>query len=65
MDAGTHDNIKIFWIKVIDNTIHIFKHFAKWFLEPLLKFIVDKCAGDSINYFIADVVCNMIFLKYI
>ncbi|KAJ3665343.1 hypothetical protein Zmor_000841 [Zophobas morio] len=56
LNPETHSNIKIFWIKVIDNTIHIFKHFAKWFLEPLLKFIVDKCAGNSLNYFITDVV---------
>ncbi|KAJ3652171.1 hypothetical protein Zmor_018159 [Zophobas morio] len=56
LNPKTHSNIKIFWIKVIDNMIHIFKDFAKWFLEPLLKFIVDKCAGNGLNYFIIDVV---------
>lgn len=43
-------------MKVIDNTLQYFNPFAKQFLEPLLQFIVDGCAGESINYFLMDVV---------
>ncbi|XP_008199943.2 DNA-dependent protein kinase catalytic subunit [Tribolium castaneum] len=56
LDENTAVNVKIFWVKVIDNTIHIFKHFSKYFTEPLLKFIVDRSAGEVMNYFVADVV---------
>ncbi|KAJ8918257.1 hypothetical protein NQ315_014127 [Exocentrus adspersus] len=53
----THKNIKLFLVKVIDNMIEIFNYYSKWFLEPLLQFVVDRCAGDNLNYFITDVIC--------
>lgn len=56
LNEDTSINVKLFWVKAIDNTVHIFKHFAKYFTEPLLKFIVDRCAGSSFNYFVNDVV---------
>ncbi|XP_066140487.1 DNA-dependent protein kinase catalytic subunit-like [Euwallacea fornicatus] len=56
LDSNTHPNIKIFWIKVIDNMIHIFRHFAKYFVEPLLQFLNNKVAGNSLNYFVSDVI---------
>lgn len=61
MDTKTHRNIKIFLVKIIDNMIDIFTHYSKWFLEPLLQFVIDKCAGDTINYFITDVVSIIVF----
>ncbi|CAG9767394.1 unnamed protein product [Ceutorhynchus assimilis] len=56
LNPNTHKNIKFFWIKVIDNMIHIFRHFAKYFTEPLLQFLNDKTAGNDLNYFISDVI---------
>ncbi|KAJ8958549.1 hypothetical protein NQ314_006388 [Rhamnusium bicolor] len=56
LSRDTHRNIKIFLVKVIDNMIVIFNHYSNWFLEPLMQFIVDKCAGNEINYFVTDVI---------
>ncbi|XP_066255512.1 DNA-dependent protein kinase catalytic subunit-like [Euwallacea similis] len=56
LNPHTHPNIKIFWVKVIDNMIHIFRYFAKYFVEPLLQFLNDKVAGSSLNYFVSDVI---------
>lgn len=56
MDPETHVNVKIFLVQIIDNQFDIFTHYSKSFIEPLLRFIIDKCAGDTINYFVADVV---------
>ncbi|XP_030758783.1 DNA-dependent protein kinase catalytic subunit-like [Sitophilus oryzae] len=56
LHPSTPKNVKLFWIKVIDNTHYIFRHFAKYFMEPLMQFLVDKVAGDEINYFVSDVV---------
>lgn len=56
LNPKTHANVKIFLVKVIDNMIDIFTPYSRWFIECLLQFIVDKCAGDTINYFVADVV---------
>ncbi|CAH1962380.1 unnamed protein product [Acanthoscelides obtectus] len=55
VNKETHKNVKMFLVKVIDNMIHIFDYYPKWFLLPLMQFIVDECAGSNINYFVADV----------
>ncbi|XP_044756993.1 DNA-dependent protein kinase catalytic subunit-like isoform X2 [Coccinella septempunctata] len=49
-------NVRIFLVKIIENTSHIFSNYSKWFLTPIMKFIVDKCAGDEMNFFITDLV---------
>ncbi|KAH1016070.1 hypothetical protein HUJ04_007350, partial [Dendroctonus ponderosae] len=56
LNPNTHANIKIFWVKVIDNMIHIFTHFSRLFVEPLLQFLNDKIAGHSLNYFVSDMI---------
>ncbi|XP_050298315.1 DNA-dependent protein kinase catalytic subunit-like isoform X2 [Anthonomus grandis grandis] len=56
LNPATHKNIKIFWVKVIDNMVHIFRHFAKYFMLPLLQFLDEKIAGDDLNYFVTDVI---------
>lgn len=56
MTESTHTNIKIFLAKVIENTKQFFAFFAKWFYEPVMKLIVDGCAGISINFFTYDLV---------
>ncbi|KAG5877906.1 hypothetical protein JTB14_011622 [Gonioctena quinquepunctata] len=55
LNENTHRNVKIFLVKVIENMPEIFGHYSKWFLEPLMQFVVQKCAGDGINYFVTDV----------
>ncbi|XP_023014378.2 DNA-dependent protein kinase catalytic subunit [Leptinotarsa decemlineata] len=55
LNEKTHNNVKIFLVKVIDNMKDIFSNYSKWFLEPLMQFVVDKCAGNEINYFVTDV----------
>lgn len=59
LNPKTHKNIKIFWVKVIDNMEHVFRFFARYFVEPLLQFLNDKIAGSTMNYFVTDVVSNI------
>ncbi|KAK9874531.1 hypothetical protein WA026_005374 [Henosepilachna vigintioctopunctata] len=56
MNNSTSVNAKIFLMKIIENTSHIFINYSNYFLAPVLKFLVDKCAGDDINFFITDLV---------
>ncbi|CAH1171231.1 unnamed protein product [Phaedon cochleariae] len=56
LNEKTHNNVKIFLVKVIDNMMHIFTPYSKWFLEPLMLFVTNKCAGEGINYFVTDVI---------
>lgn len=49
-------NVRLFFAKVVYNLEHIFKYYAKWFFAPIMKIVVDKCAGDSINYFVTEMV---------
>lgn len=56
LDSSTPINVKIFFARVIHNMKHIFKHYARYFFEPVAKFIIDKCAGNNINYLVADLV---------
>ncbi|XP_045466048.1 DNA-dependent protein kinase catalytic subunit-like isoform X2 [Harmonia axyridis] len=56
MNDTTPLNVRIFLIKVIENTSHAFFRYSKWFLAPVMKFIADKCAGDEMNFFISDLV---------
>lgn len=52
----TPKNTKIFLVKMIENTSHFFIHFARWFSEPIMHFILDGCAGSVLNYFVTDLV---------
>ncbi|KAF7267164.1 hypothetical protein GWI33_019585 [Rhynchophorus ferrugineus] len=60
LDPSTHKNVKLFWIKVIQNKNNIFKHFAAYFIKPLLQFLIDKVAGDDLNYYVTDVVTILV-----
>ncbi|XP_056648968.1 DNA-dependent protein kinase catalytic subunit-like isoform X1 [Diorhabda sublineata] len=55
LNKNTHKNVKIFLVKIIDNSLEIFSFYAKWFLEPLIQFVVENSAGCTINYFVSDV----------
>lgn len=63
MSDSTHVNVKIFLIKIIENTKPIFACYAKWFYEPLIKFIIDGCAGNCINFFTYDLVSEQDYFK--
>lgn len=56
MSPTTHNNVRIFFGKVIHNTSPVFKPYAKWFLAPIIKLIADGCVGSKINFFITDLV---------
>ncbi|KAK4881292.1 hypothetical protein RN001_004611 [Aquatica leii] len=56
MAQDTHNNVKIFLVKVIHNRQDIFKYYAKFFYAPILKFISDGVIGNNINFFVTDLV---------
>lgn len=55
-----HKNVRLFLAKLVDNCREIFCNFANYFMEPILKLIVDKCAGEKINFFITDLVAMLL-----
>lgn len=63
LNKETHKNIKCFFMRVIDNLEEIFEKYSKYFLEPLLVFLEEKCAGSEINYFVSDVVSHFKLLS--
>ena len=60
LDPGQHKNVKLFLAKLVDNCREIFCNFASFFMEPILQLIVDKCAGEKINFFITDLVAMLL-----
>ena len=58
MDPSTHDNIKLFLLRLILNCNEIFEPFARYFLVDVLSIITTEnlWANDSsLNYFFIDV----------
>lgn len=49
-------NSKIFLVKLIINCETYFEPYAKHWLDPIMQFVLDKHLGNSLNYFIIDVV---------
>lgn len=49
-------NSKILILKLMINCETNFKPYAKYWLSPILQFILNKHLGDSLNYFVTDVV---------
>lgn len=56
LNNSTSKNVKIFIAKVIENMQETFKIYAKWFIEPIIKLIVDGNSGVGISFFTADLV---------
>ncbi|KAB0800482.1 hypothetical protein PPYR_06222 [Photinus pyralis] len=54
--SDVHKNVKIFLIKVIHNSQDTFKYFAKYLYGPIIQAITDCVFGNSINFFINDMV---------
>jgi DNA-dependent protein kinase catalytic subunit len=55
----THENVKLFLIRSIVNTQHVFKCYAKFWYTPLLSFLVNStslCTDGYIDYFTLDLV---------
>lgn len=44
-DVNMHQNIKIFWMTVIDNCRHWFRYYAPTLVKTILKFLVDYSRG--------------------
>lgn len=55
-----HKNAKILLTKIIHNTQHIFKVYAKLFLPAIVKLICEGCFGVELNYFIYDLVTMLL-----
>uniref|UniRef100_T1IKI7 DNA-dependent protein kinase catalytic subunit CC3 domain-containing protein n=1 Tax=Strigamia maritima TaxID=126957 RepID=T1IKI7_STRMM len=51
----THENVKLFVIKLILNNSKIFEPFAKFLLEPLMQMIINGVTGGRLNYMTNDV----------
>uniref|UniRef100_A0A1B0CHQ8 DNA-dependent protein kinase catalytic subunit CC3 domain-containing protein n=1 Tax=Lutzomyia longipalpis TaxID=7200 RepID=A0A1B0CHQ8_LUTLO len=51
-----HKNVRIFLCKLVDNCRSVFKYYCCVLMEPLMEFIVDECAGSTLNSFITDLV---------
>lgn len=49
-------NSKKMLIKLIVNCEVNFKPYAKFWLSPIMKFILDEHLGKNFNYFLTDVV---------
>lgn len=54
-DKNKHSNIRIFLTKIIINLEDIFHHYKDDLLLPLMKIILDQCAGTKLNYFYLDI----------
>jgi hypothetical protein len=57
--ADTHENVKLFLVRSIVNTQHVFKSYAKFWYSPLLDFLVKSsslCNDGYIDYFTLDLV---------
>lgn len=54
-----HRNVKIFLTNLIYNCKDIFKHYAYWFVAPIMKIIVDGHFGADMNFFVIDLVSKI------
>ena len=59
-DARTHQNIKLFIIKLITNRPKVFQPYAKYWLCGLAQFVIGGHCGAGMNYFVVDVVVTML-----
>ena len=46
----THDNVKLFILRAILNTPHIFKPYAKFWLAPMIGFLVNCSSLTKLDY---------------
>lgn len=59
-NPGNHKNERIFLAKLVENCRHVFMHYAKQLIGPVLSVIVDGCLGDKMNFFITDLVTMLL-----
>ncbi|XP_050441863.1 DNA-dependent protein kinase catalytic subunit-like isoform X2 [Adelges cooleyi] len=62
-DSSKDKNFKMFLMKLIVNCESYFEPYAKQWLSPIMKFILEKQLGNSMNYFLADVVTMLVSWK--
>lgn len=59
-NRDNHKNVRIFLAKLVDNCRHVFVHYAKQMLGPVLSVLADGCIGDRMNFFITDLVTMLL-----
>nr|CAD7397905.1 unnamed protein product [Timema poppensis] len=59
-DEYKHKNAKVFILKLIVNCETVFKPYAKFWLSPIMKAILDRCAGTDLNYFLTDIIAMLL-----
>lgn len=56
IDTNSHRNVRLFITKIIENMQYVFKPYAKYYIDPIMKLIVDGCCGENLNFYICDLV---------
>lgn len=59
-NRDNHKNVRIFIAKLVDNCRGVFSHYAKVLLGPILSVIADRCIGETMNFFITDLVTMLL-----
>jgi DNA-dependent protein kinase catalytic subunit len=60
-----HKNVKIFLAKLIDNCRNVFCHYAEFLLNPILSILTDGTFGDSLNFFVTDLVTMLLSWSHV
>ncbi|XP_055842749.1 DNA-dependent protein kinase catalytic subunit-like [Episyrphus balteatus] len=56
----SHKNIRVFLAQVVDNCNEVFQQFAHVLFKPILRMLVDECAGSTLNFFITDMIAMLV-----
>ncbi|XP_064117191.1 DNA-dependent protein kinase catalytic subunit-like [Macrobrachium nipponense] len=59
-NSETHRNVKLFLLRLMMNTSHVFAHYAAHFVIPILSCIAEGTVGDRINYFLSDLLVMLL-----
>ncbi|XP_058447904.1 DNA-dependent protein kinase catalytic subunit-like isoform X2 [Malaya genurostris] len=55
-DQQQHKNVRLFLVKVIDNSRQWLKPYASTLVPPLMQVIVDECIAAQLNTFVTDLI---------
>eukprot|EP01105_Mastigella_eilhardi_P003802 TRINITY_DN1496_c0_g1_i7.p1 TRINITY_DN1496_c0_g1~~TRINITY_DN1496_c0_g1_i7.p1 ORF type:complete len:3703 (-),score=882.72 TRINITY_DN1496_c0_g1_i7:1157-12265(-) len=51
---STHENVKLFILKLIINRPSVFEHWANMWLHPIVEFVISPVCGTGFHYFLRD-----------